>query len=70
MHRFKTFFSDRKGSLSYVFALAMFPIAGSLGAGLDYARAMQAKSVLQGAIDSTVIMLAKEAPKSDAASSA
>lgn len=67
MHRFKTFLSDVRGSFTYVFGLMFFPILAFVGPGVDYARALQAKSVLQGAIDSTVIMLAKEAPKNDAA---
>ena len=67
MHRFKTFLSDTRGSLSYVFALSFLPIIAFVGPSVDYARALQAKAVLQSAIDSTAIMLAKEAPKKDTA---
>jgi Flp pilus assembly protein TadG len=67
MHRFKTFLSDTRGSSTYVFAIALLPLLGCAGLGVDYSRALQARAILQGAVDSTVIMLAKEAPKNDAA---
>lgn len=67
MHRFKTFLSDTRGSFSYIFALSFIPIIAFVGPSVDYARALQAKVILQSAIDSTVVMLAKEAPKNDAA---
>jgi Flp pilus assembly protein TadG len=66
MHRFKTFLSGTKGSVTHVFAIALLPIIGVAGLGADYARAVQARVTLQSALDSTVLMLTREAPKKDA----
>jgi Flp pilus assembly protein TadG len=44
-----------------IFALALVPIMGVLGAAVDYSRANAAKSAMQAAIDSTALMLSKQA---------
>lgn len=67
MHRFKTFLSDTRGSVTYYAVLGMLPLAGVLGLGADYSRAIQVRTEVQSALDSTVLMLTREAPKKDAA---
>lgn len=63
MRQFASFQKNTKGSVSYIFALSLIPLLGSVGLAVDYSRAHQAKAALQGALDSTALMLAKEAAK-------
>ena len=44
------------------FALATVPIIGFVGAAVDYSRGNSAKVAMQMAIDSTALMLSKDAP--------
>lgn len=44
-----------------IFALAIIPIFGLVGAAIDYSRANAARTALQAALDSTALMLSKEA---------
>ena len=46
---------------SITFALAIVPIIGFVGAAVDYSRANSAKAAMQAAIDSTALMLSKDA---------
>ena len=39
----------------------MIPIIGFVGAAVDYSRANSAKAAMQAAIDSTALMLSKDA---------
>jgi Flp pilus assembly protein TadG len=50
------------GNITITFALAIVPIFGLVGAAVDYSRANSAKAALQSALDSTALMLSKEAP--------
>jgi Flp pilus assembly protein TadG len=63
MNRFGTFAKDTRGTVAYIAAIMMLPMAAFTGLGLDYSRSRDVKSQLQGALDSTVLMLSREAPK-------
>ena len=43
------------------FALATIPMIGLVGAAVDYSRGNSAKAAMQAAVDSTALMLSKEA---------
>ena len=58
----KRFFQDRRGSLAPMFALAIIPAVGFVGAAIDYSHANSVKAAMQAALDSTALMLSKEAP--------
>jgi Flp pilus assembly protein TadG len=49
------------GNVAITFAFASLPIMGFVGAAVDYSRANSVKAAMQTALDSTALMLAKEA---------
>jgi Flp pilus assembly protein TadG len=51
----------RGGNVAITFALATLPILGFVGAAVDYSRANSVKAAMQTALDSTALMLSKEA---------
>ena len=51
----------REGNIAVTFALALVPVIAAAGAAVDYSRANSVKADLQAALDSTALMLAKEA---------
>ena len=51
--------SDR-GNIAVIFAIALLPILGFIGAAVDYTRANRARSSMQAALDSTALMLSKD----------
>ena len=55
------FLSDKRGNVAPLLALAIIPIIGAVSASVDYSRANLARSAMQSALDSTALMLAKEA---------
>jgi Flp pilus assembly protein TadG len=57
----QTFRSAREGNVAVMFAFAMIPMVGLVGAAVDYSRANSAKSAMQAALDSATLMLSKEA---------
>lgn len=63
MRSIRDFLVSRAGSLPMVFAVAFPALVGCVGLAVDYAKANQAKSALQSALDSTALAMAKEAPK-------
>jgi len=56
-----SFRSDRAGNVVITFALATLPIVGTVGFAVDFSRANSVKTAMQAAIDSTALMLSKEA---------
>ena len=55
-------FSRAKGgNVAITFAIATLPIVGGVGAAVDYSHANSVKVALQAALDSTALMLSKEA---------
>ncbi|MBI3433489.1 MAG: VWA domain-containing protein [Proteobacteria bacterium] len=54
-------FRCRDGGVLPLFALSVIPLFGFIGAAVDYSRANAVKSALQAALDSTALMLSKDA---------
>ena len=52
---------DRRGNVALTFALAVIPILAFVGAAVDYSRANALKADLQSALDSTALMVSKNA---------
>ena len=52
----------REGNIAITFAIAVIPLLGFVGAAIDYSRANTVKVRLQSALDSTALMLARDAP--------
>jgi Flp pilus assembly protein TadG len=50
-----------RGNVVITFALATIPMVGFVGAAVDYSRANSAKAAMQAAVDSTALMLSKDA---------
>ena len=59
LHRF---LKDCRGGVAPMFALAVIPIFGLVGASIDYSRANSARAGLQAALDATSLAMAKLAP--------
>ncbi|HZD92144.1 MAG TPA: pilus assembly protein [Pseudolabrys sp.] len=57
----QAFARARSGNVAVMFALALVPVIAAAGAAVDYSRANSVKADLQAALDSTALMLAKEA---------
>jgi len=57
----RTFSVDRRGNVAITFGILAIPVVGFVGAAVDYSRANSAKADLQTALDSTALMLSKEA---------
>ena len=57
----RAFRSDKSGNVMITFALTTIPIIGFTGAAVDYSRANSAKTSMQAALDSTALILSKEA---------
>ena len=55
------FRAARGGNVAITFAVSVLPILGFVGAAVDYSRANSVKAALQTALDSTALMLSKEA---------
>ncbi len=63
----RRFFSERAGNVAITFALAALPAIGFVGAAVDYSRANSVKADMQAALDSTALMLSKEATSDSSA---
>ena len=59
--RIKQFLQDRRGNVAPIFAIALIPIVGGVGAAVDYSRAASSRTDMQAALDATALMLSKEA---------
>ncbi len=55
------FCSDRRGNIGIIFAFVSMPIAGFVGAAVDYSHANAVRTSMQMALDSTALMLSKDA---------
>ena len=63
----RRFWSDRKGNVAVLFALAVVPVIGGLGAAIDYSMANSYRTDMQKALDSTALALSKLLPLDEAA---
>ncbi len=55
---------EEDGNVAIIFALALLPILGFVGAAVDYSRASYARTAMQSALDSAVLMAAKDVASS------
>ncbi|MBS0534145.1 MAG: pilus assembly protein [Proteobacteria bacterium] len=55
------FARERSGNVAITFAFATLPVIGAAGAAVDYSHANNVKAALQAALDSTALMLARDA---------
>jgi Flp pilus assembly protein TadG len=58
---FDRILQDRKGGVAPLLALAIIPIIGAVGAAVDYSRANLVRTAMQNALDSSALMLSKDA---------
>jgi hypothetical protein len=58
---FRRFLNACHGNVAPLVALAVIPIVGAISAAVDYSHASQTRSAMQAALDSTALMLAREA---------
>ena len=56
------FCKDRRGGVAPMFAIAVIPVFGLVGAAVDYSRANSIRAGMQSAIDATSLAMAKLAP--------
>jgi len=56
------FIKDRRGGVAPMFAIAVIPVIGLIGAAVDYSRANSVRTGLQSALDATSLAMAKLAP--------
>jgi Flp pilus assembly protein TadG len=57
----RPFFKDCKAGVAPILALCIVPMMGMIGAAVDYSRANSVKAAMQAALDSTALMLSKDA---------
>src|SRR5262245_20347698 len=57
----KRFAGDRRGNIAITFGIATLPIIGAVGAAVDFSHANSVKAAMQSALDSTALMLARDA---------
>ncbi len=58
---FRRFRTAQGGNVLITFTLLLVPIVGLVGAAIDYSRAASARTAMQGAVNSTALMLSKDA---------
>jgi Flp pilus assembly protein TadG len=56
-----SFRTSRRGNVTTTFALATIPLVGFVGAAVDYSHANSVKAAMQAAVDSTALMMSKQA---------
>jgi Flp pilus assembly protein TadG len=61
------FLRNQKGGVAPILALMIIPMMGAVGAAVDYSRASSARTAMQTALDSTALMLSRDAQTLDAA---
>lgn len=64
-HRFyrslRAFRRSRRGNVTMIFALATIPLIAAVGSAVDYSRANSARTAMQAALNSTALILSKDA---------
>jgi Flp pilus assembly protein TadG len=56
----KRFIGADEGNIATIFAIAVLPILGLVGAAIDFTRVSATRTAMQSALDSTALMLAKD----------
>jgi Flp pilus assembly protein TadG len=59
--------ADQRGGVAPMFALAIVPIIGLVGAAVDYSRGNAARTAMQAALDAAALMLSRDAAGMDPA---
>ena len=59
--KFRKFLTDRGANVSVIFALTLVPVAGGVATAVDYSRASSARTAMQNVLDSTALMVGKDA---------
>ncbi|MCX7320558.1 MAG: pilus assembly protein [Hyphomicrobiales bacterium] len=59
-HTARRFSRDERGNIAMIFAVALVPLLGFVGAAVDYSRANAARSSMQVALDSAALMVSKD----------
>jgi len=59
------FLADQRAGVAPMFALAIVPIIGLVGAALDYSRGNAARTAMQASLDATALMLSRDAAGMD-----
>ena len=62
VHRLREFARAKGGNVALTFGLATLPVIGSVGAAIDYGHANSVKAAMQVALDSTALMISRDAP--------
>ncbi|MGE0565468.1 MAG: pilus assembly protein TadG-related protein [Pseudolabrys sp.] len=57
----RAFNTSGSGNVAVTFAIATLPVIGGVGAAVDYSRANSVKAAMQAALDSTALMLSRDA---------
>jgi Flp pilus assembly protein TadG len=60
-HAFRRFCAEKKGNVALTFAIVVIPLIGFVGAAIDFSNANAVKAEMQAALDSTALMLSKDA---------
>jgi Flp pilus assembly protein TadG len=60
----RRFFSDARGNVAILFALATLPVMGAMGAAVDYSMANAQRTAMQASLDATALALARMMPLS------
>jgi Flp pilus assembly protein TadG len=58
IHRLGT---DRRGNVTLIFALSIIPLVGAVAVAVDYSRGNSARTAMQAVLDTTTLMISKEA---------
>jgi Flp pilus assembly protein TadG len=54
------FAKSSEGNIAVIFAIAILPVLGFVGAAIDYSRASKVRTSMQTALDSTALMLSRD----------
>jgi Flp pilus assembly protein TadG len=57
----RRFAGAKDGNVAVIFAIALLPVMAIVGAAIDYTRAASARSSMQAALDSTALMISRDA---------
>src|SRR5262245_53607252 len=61
------FIADRRAGAAPMFALALVPVVGLVGASVDYSRGNAVRAALQASLDATALILSRDAAGMDPA---
>ena len=61
----KSLQGDNAGNVAVMFGIAILPIMAAIGAAVDYSHASSVKTAMQAALDSTALMLSRDAANKD-----